>query len=335
VECEVDIQCKYARNPNFHLTDDDGNPIPYLDGMQNIIIPDVQARFAAWRGKKFDSLALSSEQRIVIERKNPEVRIDESRSFNSWFIHFRTDQAPWNDKRVRQAVSKAIDRVEIMETLFDSRYHFLLGMVMPSDDTYLSQDELHEAYRQDIPGCKQLLGDAGFPNGLDATMWIANYADYNIATAELFQQHLKECGINIDLFIHDRPTYLSRVFTRHGEFEDMAYGPQGSFTADAWLNAYYHSEGGRNSSWVNDPVLDKMIADQHTELNKEKRSQVLIDIQRYLLDQMYQAVIYSSLSQTGVWPWNMNRTLSASGDYPAGRADNYYWIDQAIFDKYK
>ena len=99
----------------------------------------------------------------------------------------------------------------------------------------------------------------------------------------------------------------------------MAYGPQGTFTADTWLNAYYHSEGGRNSSWVNDPVLDKMITDQHTELNPEKRKQILIDIQRYLLDEVYQAVIYSSLNQNGVWPWNMNRTLSAAGDYPAGR----------------
>ena len=49
------------------------------------------------------------------------------------------------------------------------------------------------------------------------------------------QQQMKDAGIRVDLFIHDRPTYLTRVFTRHGDFEDMAYGPQGTFTADACL----------------------------------------------------------------------------------------------------
>ena len=54
---------------------------------------------------------------------------------------------------------------------------------------------------------------------------------------------------------------MRRALTRCGEFEDMAYGPQGIFTADQWRDAYYHSDGGRNSSWVDDPVLDKVIED--------------------------------------------------------------------------
>ena len=135
------------------------------------------------------------------------------------------------------------------------------------------------------------------------------------------------------LFIHDRPTYLSRVFTRHGEFEDMAYGPQGTFTADAWLNTYYRSDGGRNSSWVNDPDLDKMIDEQSRELDKDKRNKQLVEIQRYLIDQTYQAVVLSSISQTAYWPWIRDTSTSAGVDYPGARREETWWIDKAVYDE--
>ena len=334
VECEVDVQCVYHRNPDFHLKDADGNQLPYLDRLRNIIMPDVQARFAAFRAKKLDSHALTTEQRIITDRNYPEVVIDEYKSYGSSFVHFRTDQAPWNDKRVRQAVSKAIDRQEIIDVIYDGFGHFSMAMAMPSVEAYLPNEEFVEAWTQDLTESKRLLAEAGFPDGIDAKMWVANYSEQYIALVELMQQQLKEAGIRIELFIHDRPTYLSRVFTRHGEFEDMAYGPQGTFTADSWLNAYYRSDGGRNSSWVNDPVLDAMIDEQSRELDTGKRDQQLLEIQRYLVDQTYQAVIRSPLNQTAYWPWNRARATSAGADYPGARIEETRWIDQAIYDEY-
>jgi ABC-type transport system substrate-binding protein len=334
VECEVDVQCVYHRNPDFHLKDEAGNQLPYLDALRNIIMPDVQARFAAFRAKKLDVHSVTTEQRIITEKNYPEVEIDEYKAYGSTFIHFRTDQAPWNDKRVRQAVSKAVDRQEIIDVIYDGRAHFSMAMAMPSAEAYLPDEEFVAAWTQDIPEAKRLLAEAGFPDGLDAKMWVANYSETYIALVELMQQQLKEAGIRVELFIHDRPVYLSRVFTRHGEFEDMAYGPQGTFTADSWLNAYYHSDGGRNSSWVNDPVLDAMIEEQSQELDTGKRDQQLLEIQRYLIDQTYQAVVRSGMYQSAYWPWIRNRATSAGGDYPGARLEEVRWVDQAIYDKF-
>ncbi len=334
VECEVDVQCVYHRNPDYHLKDEAGNATPYLDRLRNVIMPDVQARFAAFRAKKLDVHGPTTEQRIILDRNYPEVEIDEYKSYGSTFIHFRTDQAPWSDKRVRQAVSKAIDRREIWDTIYDGRGHMSMAMAMPSDSAYLPQEEFKAAWTRDLAGAKELLAEAGFPNGIDAKLWVANYSETYIALVELIQQQIKEAGIRVELFIHDRPVYLSRVFTRHGEFEDMAYGPQGIFTADQWLNAYYHSDGGRNSSWVDDPALDKMIEDQSSELDTKKRAELLVEIQRYLLDQTYQAVIYSAESQIAYWPWIRDRSTSAGVDYPGARREETWWLDQAIYEEF-
>ncbi|MBH51718.1 MAG: hypothetical protein CL785_00985 [Chloroflexi bacterium] len=335
VDCEVDVQCVYTRNPDFHLSDDNGNQLPYLSQARNIIIPDVQARFAAFRARKLDTHGITAEQRIIIDRQYPEIQNDEIKHYGSWFIHFRNDQAPWNDKRVRQAVSKSIDRQEIYDTIYGGLAHMSLAMAMPAAEAYLPQEEFKKAWKRDCTEAKSLLTAAGFPDGLDAKFWVANYSETTIAVVELMQQQLKECGIRIELFIHDRATYLARVFTRHGEFEDMAYGPQGIFTADQWLSAYYHSEGGRNSSWTDDPELDKMIDAQRQQMDPAKRNQELLDIQAYLLDQTYQAVILTGYSRTSHQPYIKNYAYSSGLDYPGRRHVEHIWVDKDEYLTYR
>ena len=334
LDCKVDVQCIGKRNPLFHVKDDAGNKLPYMDELQYIVIPDPQARFAAFRSKKLLSYRVTPEQNQIVNAKYPELDRMTYKAYGAWFNHYRQDQAPWNDVRVRVAASKAIDRQEIFDAVLGGRAHNALGMIMPSSDAYLPEAEFQAFYKQDIPGAKKLLAEAGYPDGIDAKFWIANYSEGTIAAAELMQQQLKEAGIRVELFIHDRPTYLSRVFIRHGEFEDMAYGPQGTFTADQWLLAYYHSDGGRNSSWTNDAKLDKLIEDQHTELDPRKRTAILLEIQRYLVEQQFQSVIHSPLADQVFWPWLKDLSVSAGGDYPGGRQVDYYWIDQAIYDKF-
>ena len=327
VDCEVDVQCIYKKNPTAHLKNEHGQTIPYLDEMRNVIIPDVQARFAAFRSQLIDQHTLTPEQKMVIDAKYPQVDILKAKSYSGRMIHFRTDEPPFDDKRVRRAVSKAIDRQEVIDVLNDGKGFFSYSMVQPNENAYLSQERFAKEYVQDIAECKSLLAEAGYPDGLSTTIWIANYSENYVATVELVQQQLLECGIEVELYIHDRATYLASVFTRHGTFEGMAYGPQGTFTADAWLNAYYHSAGGRNSGHVNDPELDKMIVAQHQELDVDVRTKMMLDIQEYLLDQNYQLVIMGSKYDYAYWPWIQGQAFSAGSDYPGGRIYQYFWVD--------
>jgi len=327
VDCEVDVQCIYKKNPTAHLKNEHGQTIPYLDEMRNVIIPDVQARFAAFRSQLIDAHTLTPEQKMVIDAKYPQVDILNAKSYSGRMIHFRNDQPPFDDKRVRRAVSKAIDRQEVIDVLNDGKGFFSYSMVQPNENAYLSQERFAEEYVQDIAECKSLLTEAGYPDGLSTMIWIANYSENYIATVELVQQQLKECGIEVELYIHDRATYLASVFTRHGTFEGMAYGPQGTFTADAWLNAYYHSDGGRNSGHVNDPKLDEMIVAQHQELDSDVRTTMMLDIQEYLLDMNYQLVIMGSKYDYAYWPWIQGQAFSAGSDYPGGRIYQYFWVD--------
>jgi peptide/nickel transport system substrate-binding protein len=330
VSCENDVQCIYKKNPTAHLKDEHGNGIPYLDELRNVIIPDVNARFAAFRSQLIDGHALTPEQKMIVDAKYPQVNIIKSKSYSGAMIHFRNDQAPFNDVNVRQAVSLAIDRQELIDTIHNGKGFFSYSMVQPSVEAYVTQEEFAELYIQDIARCKSLLAEAGYANGLSTTMWVANYSSTYVAVMELVQQQLKECGIDIELYIHDRPTYLAQVFIRDGKFDGMAFGPQGTFTADAWLLAYYHSNGSRNSGYTRDSKLDAMIDAQHIELDKDVRNKMMLEIQHYLLKQNYQLVLYGGLSDNARWPWIKGTNFSAGADYPGGRVMQYYWNDPDV-----
>jgi len=327
VDCEVDVQCIYKKNPTAHLKNEHGQTIPYIDEMRNVIIPDVQARFAAFRSQLIDAHTLTPEQKMVVDAKYPQVDILNAKSYSGRMIHFRTDQPPFDSVLVRRAVSKAIDRQLIIDVLNDGKGFFSYSMVQPNENAYLSQERFAKEYIRDVAQCKSLLTEAGYPDGFETKIWVANYSENYVATIELVQQQLKECGIEVELFIHDRAVYLASVFTRHGSFEGMAYGPQGTFTADAWLNAYYHSDGGRNSSHVNDPKLDAMIVEQHQELDPEARTGQMLAIQEYLLEMNYQLVIMGAITDSAYWPWIQGQAFSAGSDYPGGRLYQYFWID--------
>ena len=186
VDCEVDVQCIYKKNPTAHLKNEHGQTIPYLDEMRNVIIPDVQARFAAFRSQLIDQHTLTPEQKMVIDAKYPQVDILKAKSYSGRMIHFRNDQPPFDDKRVRRAVSKAIDRQEVIDVLNDGKGFFSYSMVQPNENAYLSQERFAKEYVQDIAECKSLLAEAGYPDGLSTTIWIANYSENYVATCLLY-----------------------------------------------------------------------------------------------------------------------------------------------------
>ena len=253
VECN-EIQCTYDRNLSHHLTDADGVQFPYLDRMEDIIMPDVRARFNPLRAGLMDAHDLTTEQRFWLRYLNPEIEVGEFRLYDSTALHFRTDQAPWNDKRVSTAVSRAIDVRAVADAVHGGTGHFGLGVAMPPTDAYLPESEVLGALGRNVEEARLLLIDAGHPGGIDARLWVVRYSESPVAIAELLREQMADAGIRATLFIHDPATYLPQVLRRQGDFQGMALGPQGTQAAGDWLRSYYPSEGGLNASSLSDPV---------------------------------------------------------------------------------
>ncbi|MBM3946626.1 MAG: ABC transporter substrate-binding protein, partial [SAR202 cluster bacterium] len=122
---EFKVGMSLNRNPDYWVKDQQGNRMPYLDGVRVRVIPDAAARLAAFRtGKVEDGWNMSHPQDVRdLLRTNPNTLIQESIPMTSgvgW--QFRLDKEPWKDVRVRRALALAVNFNEMSKALYESPY---------------------------------------------------------------------------------------------------------------------------------------------------------------------------------------------------------------------
>ena len=243
-------------------------------------------------------------------------------------IWMRTDKPPFNDVRVRRAISHAVDRQAIIEAVF------LRGEPSPAVSRGLPEWSLRvdqlgagaKYYRHDPKEARRLLAEAGFPQGLKTQLSGTSGLGADIVDSfQLVQRQLKESGIEAELKVQEYGAYMST--TTQGKFEGMAMGPFAiSWEPHSPLYGMYLPEQLRNSSHVNDPKLTGMLKEQMRIRQLEARRKLIFDIQRYAAEQQYYVDLYS-VGITGSWqPYVKNYAPNPSFDY-GGRAAAL-WLDR-------
>jgi ABC-type transport system substrate-binding protein len=115
------------------------------------------------------------------------------------------------------------------------------------------------------------------------------YGDVFNQSIELVQQDLKSGGIDATIQMQDYANYIATTFA--GKFDGtntLVYGLETPFTEPHdYLFNMYNPAGTRNHAGVNDDKLNAMIVQQQQALDRTKRKQIIMDIQRYLAEQMY------------------------------------------------
>src|SRR5207247_7067372 len=135
-------------------------------------------------------------------------------------IYMRTDKPPFNDVRVRRAISHAIDRQAIIESVY------VKGEPTPAIGRGLTDwsprvDQLGPGakyYRHDPKEARRLLAEAGFHNGLKTQLNVTGgYGADGMDAFQLVQRHLKESGIEAALNVQEYGAYMSTTFQGKSE----------------------------------------------------------------------------------------------------------------------
>ena len=336
---------KLERNPDYWDTDPvgpgKGNQLPYIDGMQYLIITDASTRLAALRTGKVDRLVdINYDDAATIRSSAPNIMEREvNLGGDARYIYMNSQKAPFNDVRVRRALSMATD----LETIKDTINHGL-GQVLtwPVEyipayaDIYLGLDDpempdsVKELYTYNPDKAKELLADAGYPNGFKTTALISQVeADYFSIIKDMWSK------IGVDLELDVREIGARNATYRTGDYEIV-----GDAGGRGPLSVFYHmvtmvghSPAGGSGSNILDPVID--------EASEKMQSLYLVDSQaamatfkdsmKYVLDQAYVISRPIYPLTTFWWPWVKNY----SGEYSVGyiRWDNWVtwaWMDEGL-----
>jgi peptide/nickel transport system substrate-binding protein len=251
------VRLVLARNPDYF---DKGRP--YLDEYTILSTPDAATRLAAFRSGQSDILWLASLSEVETVRKtNPAAVVQAYKNTLAPFgLALAQDKPPFNDVRVRRAVSMAIDRQKQVDTVFEG--HGIPGWGVPYiyyQDQMPTLAQLGPWAQYRPAEAKKLLAEAGHPKGFETTLFYYEYFPQMTSQVQLVQQDLKR-NLNIDVKITklDYTSYYGRYV--ESKWDGLSWGFQSGHAVglDERTYHYMHSKSTKNFFRVNDPVIDEL-----------------------------------------------------------------------------
>jgi peptide/nickel transport system substrate-binding protein len=291
---EPNVKLVYVRNPHYFVPG-----LPYADGVEAIIDKDPSSRLATWLAGKLD---FGPEYQQVVRRldlatakqRKPGLQTAEYAWFTSGLIGFKIDKPPFNDVRVRRALSRATNLAEAFESNAFSQGHWVPNPAVPAAaaEWSIPVDQLgpegRKLYEPSTAEAKRLLAEAGYPNGFKTQVESPGtaYGPDFLDTVQILVKDWKAAGIDAELKLKEYGAFIST--TIYGKFDEMMYGLRGVWTdPEAYFYRPFMPGQPLNVMNVNDPKLTEMINLQRRTFDVPKRKQIVYDIQRYLAEQGY------------------------------------------------
>lgn len=331
-QVQPDVQITLKKNPNYMV-----QGTPYIDTVVRAVIPQVAQNIAQFQAGRLDIYAVPAANKAEVQRTNPTANIVTAIPTTYTFIAPQLrGNTPFKDVRVRQAISKAIDRKGWLSLLYEGQGEHYLTALPASMGKWWVNPQKPDAgpgganYNYDAKAARDLLKAAGQEN-LAMRFMFANdaYGDRFNQGAETTGGFLKDAGFNPSIVpISYLREYIVSGGIFFGNYEGAFYGLQTPFTdPHDYLFNMMHPNSARNHAGVNDPKLTAMIDDEERTLNEAERVKKVHEIQRYCMEQLFYIPVAVGYEFSFRQPW-MKR-LNYTGSYGAGSESVFQaWIDR-------
>ncbi len=225
----------------------------------------------------------------------------------TYYYLINTDRPPVDDARVRKALSFALDRDKLTNTVLQNTAIPAYSITPPNTLGYYPP----KLFEYDIEEARRLLAEAGYPNGegWPGLEIVYNTQEAHRKVAVAIQQMWKE-ALNIDITISNQEwkVYLNTISQR--QFQVARRGWIGDYVdANNFLDLFL-TDGGNNNTGYSDPVFDDIILNRAPKAkSREERYQLFYEAETMLLEEMPFIPIYTYTSKHLVHP-------SVEGIYP-------------------
>ena len=186
-------------------------------------------------------------------------------------LYINNSVEPFNNAKVRQALCYAVDVQEIMDFVSDGKGTETGSSMFPAFGKYYMK-ELNDTYNTDIDKAKQLLAEAGYPDGFEFTITVASNYQQHVDTAQVLKEQFKKIGVTANINLVEWDTWLNDVYIGRN-YETTVVGVDAStLTASAMLGRFV-SDSGKNFTNYNNPEYDKVYAEAIATVDDAVRTQ--------------------------------------------------------------
>lgn len=273
------VGASFVRNPEYW----GGKALPAR--VEFSFYADQQAQILALEGRRADVMGNFTVQGGAGILNDPAFAVLAARSSAHRQIHMRCDQAPFADKRVRQALAMSLDREVIVKGLFKGRAE--LGNDHPFAPVFASTNTAVAQRTRDVAKARQLLAQAGHPDGFEATLVTEKFMEIP-DLAVVVQNAAKAIGVRLSLKIESQGLYYGAATFGKSDWLDSTlgitdYGHRG--VPNLFLNAPLASHGAWNAAHFRNPRYDALVTEFVRALDVASQKRVAGQIETLLLDE--------------------------------------------------
>jgi peptide/nickel transport system substrate-binding protein len=259
-------QSVMVRNPHYWRS---GQPL--LDRVVIIDINEDAARINALLSGQVEAISGVPANLVAQVRSNARLKLLRAKTGNWTPLIMRTDVAPFNDVRVRQAFRLIVDRNQMARTVFS-------GHAEPANDLFGRWDPSYNhalpQRRQDVERAKSLLQRAG-RSGLTVELTTADLTTGTLAMAQVFQQQAKAAGVTVTLRTLDPGAFYGTSWLTY------------PFTQDYWYTRYYLGQVAQvsvksapyNETHFSNSRYEKLYLQARAQLKPRLRAEIIHEMQ--------------------------------------------------------
>ena len=265
-----------------------------LDGIKWNLIEDSNAAYSAYQTGEVLMIKDVPTEEIPSLKDNADFHVDPI--IGTYYISMNLERDAFKDARVRKALSLAIDRDYVANTLMQGTYSPADNFMGPGwidmdgkqfkDNANGGQSYIDvNNYEADLEEAKQLLADAGYPDGegFPTISYTTNDAGYHKVVAEYVQQAWAQLGIDLQVDIVEWASFTP--MRRNGDFDVARNGWVGDYSDPSNMLELFYSTNGNNDGKFSNADFDAAIELSRTTLDSAERSKALHDAEDILMEE--------------------------------------------------
>ncbi len=265
-----------------------------LDGIKWNLIEDSNAAYSAYQTGEVLMIKSVPTEEIPSLKDSADFYVDSN--IGTYYLSVNLERDAFKDAKVRKALSLAIDREYVANNLMQGTYSpagSFIGAGWIDMDGKQFKDNANGGkpyidvtnYEANLEEAKQLLADAGYPNGegFPTITYTTNDAGYHKVVAEYLQQEWAKLGIDLQVDIVEWASFTP--MRRNGDFDVARNGWVGDYSDPSNMLDLFYSTNGNNDGKFNNADYDAAMDISRTTLDADERSQALHTAEDILMEE--------------------------------------------------
>jgi peptide/nickel transport system substrate-binding protein len=307
---KVEQQMVFKKNPSYFKKD-----VPHVDQLIVRVIPDEANIVAALRTGQIHHAFIEDNKNYNLLKEEKTLTGYRSSRLGYDYLNMSANRGPLGDVRVRQAISWAIDRAQVMRVATAGFGRLTAPATAPMKQWQLPEEQWMKYYKPDVEKAKKLMAEAGHASGFTVKCMVIPTFPTMVSGAPVIAQQLKRIGITMEIENVEYAIWIKRWIAH--DFDMTMNTTPGYADPDVAFFRSLHSTKGQNWNSWSMPDLDAMLDEGRRTMDPKKRKEIYDKVQIAILENVPHLWLYSAdlidFTQAGVKGFRQHPTALLYG----------------------